>query len=47
MMKFEVKLNSITKFSTTYESCIPDKETRAAMRKAGYKLFKDGKVYKE
>jgi len=46
-MKFEVKRNNITVFQTDSEKCIPDKETRAAMRKTGHKIYKDGKIFKE
>lgn len=46
-MLFEVKKDGVVKFSTTDESCVPDKETRKQMREAGYKLYKDGKVFKD
>ena len=46
-MKFEVKKNGATLMQTEEENCIPDKETRDDMRKAGYKLYLDGKIYKE
>ena len=46
-MKFEVRKGKTVYMQTTDESCIPDKETRADMRRAGYTLYKDGKVFKE
>ena len=46
-MKFEVKKGDKTVMQTIEKNCIPDKETRAAMRIAGYKLYLDGKIYKE
>lgn len=46
-MKFEVKRGSVTIMQTEQESCIPDKEQRDILRKAGYKLYMDGKAYKE
>ena len=46
-MKFEVKKDGMVVMQTIEENCIPDKETRAAMRIAGYKLYLDGKIYKE
>ena len=46
-MRFEVKKNNKTVMQTIEENCIPDKETRDDMRRAGYKLYLDGKIYKE
>ena len=46
-MRFEVKKNNKTVMQTIEESCIPDKEERESMRRAGYKLYLDGKIYKE
>ena len=46
-MKFEVKKDGKTKMQTDEESSIPDRETREQMRRAGYKLYLDGKIYKE
>ena len=46
-MRFEVKENNKTVMQTIEENCIPDKETRDDMRRAGYKLYLDGKIYKE
>lgn len=46
-MKFEVKKDGVVKMSTDEEACIPDKETRDCMRRAGYKLYLGGKIYKE
>ncbi len=46
-MKFEVKKDGRTVMQTIEERCIPDKGTRDDLKKAGYKLFLDGKVFKE
>lgn len=46
-MIFEVKKNNKTVMQTIEENCIPDKEIRDDMRRAGYKLYLDGKIYKE
>ena len=46
-MIFEVKKNNKTVMQTIEENCIPDKGTRDDMRRAGYKLYLDGKIYKE
>jgi len=46
-MLFEVKKDGKVYMSTKSEKCIPDKETRKQMRAAGYKLYKDGKVFKD
>ena len=32
---------------TEYESCLPSLEKRKQLRAAGYKLYRDGKVWKE
>ena len=44
---FEVKRNGVTLASTIYPACYPTKERRDELRKAGYKLYLGGKVYKE
>ena len=46
-MKFEVKQDGIVKMSTEHEECMYDKHTRAQIRKAGLKIYKDGKLWKE
>lgn len=46
-MKFEVKKDGVLKMHTEHEDCIPDAKTRAQLRKAGYKLYLDGKLFKE
>lgn len=46
-MKFEVKKNGKPIMHTESRTCIPDRETRDHMRKAGYKLYLDGKLFKE
>ena len=46
-MIFEIKKDNRTVFQTIEENCIPDKEERECMRRAGYKLYLNGKIYKE
>lgn len=46
-MKFEVKKDGVVKMHTDEEACIPDKAIRDCMRRAGYKLYLGGKIYKE
>ena len=46
-MKFEVRDGKFIKMSTEHEECIYDKQTRAQIRKAGLKIYKDGKLWKE
>lgn len=46
-MKFEVKKNGRVVMQTTEKTCIPNRETRECLRRAGYKLYLDGKIYKE
>ena len=45
--KFEVKRDGVTLASTVYPACYPNRERRDQLRKAGYKLYLGGKVYKE
>lgn len=45
--KFEVKRDGVTLASTIYPACYPNRERRDQLRKAGYKLYLGGKVYKE
>ena len=47
MAKYEVKDGKIIKMQTEHEECIYDKKTRAQIRKAGLKIYKDGKLWKE
>lgn len=44
---FEVKRDGVTKFKTEYLSCYPSKERRDELRKAGFKLYLGGKIYRE
>lgn len=44
---FEVRDGKRTLFSTDFKSCVPDKKTRASMKKAGLSLFTNGKPFKE
>lgn len=44
---FEVKRDGVTKFKTEYPSCYPDRERRDELRKAGFKLYLGGKMFRE
>lgn len=46
-MKFEIKKDGALKMSTEQITCLYDKNIRAQMRKSGYKIYKDGKIFKE
>jgi hypothetical protein len=46
-MRFEVRKDKRVMAYTEYEQCIPSKERRNELRKAGYKLYLDGKVWNE
>lgn len=45
-MKFEVRRNDKIVMQTSQDSCVPNKEFRDRLRKSGYKLYKDGKIFK-
>ena len=45
--RFEVKRDGVALASTIYPACYPNRERRDQLRKAGYKLYLGGKVYKE
>ena len=46
--RFEVRNAQGTVMAQTeYPSCYPDRERRDQLRKAGYKLYLDGKVFRE
>lgn len=47
-MKFEIvrTLDGKGMMETEHESCIPSDETIRSMMKAGYKAYKDGRVYR-
>jgi len=47
MAKYEVKDGKVIKMQTEQEECMYDKKTRAQIRKAGLKIYKDGKLWKE
>lgn len=47
MAKYEVKDGKIVKMQTEQEECIYDKQTRNQIRKAGLKIYKDGKLWKD
>ena len=44
---FEVRKDGKIMMSTRYKEAAYDKRTRASMRKAGYKLYLNGKPFKE
>lgn len=44
---FEIKRDGILMYQTEYPSCYPDRERRDQLRKAGYKLYLGGKMYRE
>ena len=44
---FEVKRNGITLAQTVYPACYPDRQRRDQLRKAGYKLYLGGKIFRE
>lgn len=46
--RFEVRnANGAVMSQTDYPSCYPDRERRDQLRKAGYKLYLGGKVFRE
>lgn len=47
MKRFEVRRDKQVMACTEHEQCVPSKERRAELRKAGYKLYLDGKVWNE
>lgn len=44
---FEVRRDGNTLAQTEYPECYPDRERRDQLRKAGYKLYLGGKVFRE
>lgn len=47
-MRFEVRdRKGRTVFQTEHKECIPDRKTRKSMKEHEYKLFLNGKPYKE
>lgn len=44
---FEVRRNGNVLSQTEYPSCYPSRERRDQLRKAGYKLYLGGKVFRE
>lgn len=46
-MTYEIKKDGVLKMSTNFLNCLYDKKTRDSMRKAGYKIYKDGKVFRD
>lgn len=45
--RFEVRRDGAVLFLTDYPSCYPDRERRDELRKAGYKLYLGGKMFRE
>ena len=46
-MNFEVRRGTDIVMQTCFRSCIPSQSEREMLRKAGYKLYIDGKLYAE
>lgn len=46
MKLFEVKKDGKTFYYTEHEECIPEKDDLKYMKKAGYKVYYKGKVWK-
>lgn len=44
---FEIKRGGVLMYQTEYPSCYPDRARRDELRKAGYKLYLSGKVFRE
>ena len=47
MKRFEVRRDGRVMAWTEHKECIPPKERRDELRKAGYRLLLDGKIWKE
>ena len=47
MTRFEVRRDNRVMACTEHKECIPPRERRDELRKAGYRLFLDGKIWKE
>ena len=45
--RFEARNGKKTLFFTESRACVPDKKTRASMKKAGLSLYLNGKPFKE
>ena len=45
--RFEVRRDGVVLYHTDYPLCYPDRERRDQLRKAGYKLYLGGKVFRE
>ena len=45
--RFDVRRDGIVLAHTDYPSCYPDRARRDELRKAGYKLYLGGKVFRE
>ena len=45
-MSIEVKKDGVVKCVYMDESLLPDKDVIKSMKSAGYKFYKDGKLYK-
>ena len=47
MTRFDVRRDGRVMACTEHKECIPPRERRDELRKAGYRLFLDGKIWKE
>lgn len=47
MKRFEVRRDGRVMAWTEHKECIPPRERRDELRKAGYRLLLDGKTWKE
>lgn len=47
MYLIEVKKDGKTYFQTDYKECIPPNEILKQMKKSGYKVYLNGKIWKE
>lgn len=45
--RFEVRRDNRVMACTEHKECIPPRERRDELRKAGYRLYLDGKIWKE
>lgn len=47
MIRFEVRRDGRVMAWTEHRECIPNRERRDELRRAGYRLLLDGKTWKE
>ena len=46
-MTAEIRKDGRTVWWTEHESCLPSMEKRKSLKAAGYKIYKDGKLWRE